>query len=95
MNDIEKAIQLVKNKKWTVSMCLTSSECAEHNGLIDLAIQALKEKAEREKGCKICNNEYDTEISSCITYRHTSSYATTTPIDINCCPNCGRKLVDK
>ena len=44
MNKIEKAIEILNNCYKTVSMCLTSDDCDEHNKAIDLAIHALEKQ---------------------------------------------------
>jgi len=103
MNDIEKAIELLEDEKRTVSMCLTSSGCAEHNKFINLAIQALQEKAEREKGCKYSTGENPESITICdgdeifyVDYDK-SFYNRDLNLDWISCPCCGRdlrKLVD-
>lgn len=44
MNDIEKAIETLKEQYITVSKCLFAEEATERNNAISLAIQALEEK---------------------------------------------------
>jgi hypothetical protein len=44
MNDIEKAIEVLKEQYITVSKCLFAEEATERNNAISLAIQALEEK---------------------------------------------------
>lgn len=44
MNDIEKAIEILKEHYKDATMFLTSRECKEYNKAIDLAILTLEEK---------------------------------------------------
>lgn len=44
MNEIERVIAILKDYYKTVSMCLTSDDCEEHNKAIDLAINALEKQ---------------------------------------------------
>ena len=74
----------------------------------EMAIQALQEKAEREKGCEYCNRGVS-ELDACDSdgmmridkgNEHCSpyiavnneTYGTSDLFDINYCPMCGRKL---
>ena len=43
--------------------------------------------------CKICNSDYNQEISAFLTRYHSSSEQTTIKISVKFCPNCGRKLI--
>jgi hypothetical protein len=52
---IEEAIELLQERHMTVSMCMSSQDCTKQNAALDMAIAALREKAEREKGCAFCN----------------------------------------
>ena len=51
------------------------------------------ELAARSVGCEYCNDEYDQEITCYNMRNHSSSDAYIKQIDINFCPNCGRKLI--
>ena len=48
MNEIEKAIRLLSDMKLSFSQSYIQ-------GAFDVSIEALREKAEREKGCEYCN----------------------------------------
>ena len=52
--------------------------------------EALKEKAEREKGCEFCNAEYVVMSGSCM-----SSELIHKGCTAKFCPMCGRKLVSE
>ena len=70
---------------------------------IDKAIQALQEKAEREKGCEYCNNHRPllalyTECSIEVDDRELSVWQglkCEETFKISFCPMCGRKLVEE
>ena len=53
--------------------------------MFETAIQALQEKAEREKGCDECKNNYITLPVMC-------GDEVVRGYECNCCPHCGRKL---
>lgn len=68
-----------------------------------IAAQALREKSEREKGCKYCNNgktlyqeTIGTKLYINCSNRARALYFDTKSVNaayiINYCPNCGRKL---
>ena len=44
IDELEKAIELLKERYMTVSMCLTSEECIKQNKALDLAISALEKQ---------------------------------------------------
>lgn len=95
MNEIENAIHSMQNLNLVIS--ITESE----RNAVNLAIQALQEKAEREKGCEYCNNhkpltslytEYSVEVDD----KELSVWnglRCEEHFKINYCPMCGRKLV--
>ena len=88
MTDTEKAIQEFKEYE-------TAEWCTSHIPLTDSrlqAIQALQEKAEREKGCSFCNDKR--VVSFCATSYHSSLEPITIIEDLyfKFCPHCGRKL---
>lgn len=57
-----------------------------------IAIQALKEKIDREKGCEFCNSE---EIDEAVAYTpEPSDSSDVIYIDFKYCPKCGRRLED-
>ena len=60
--------------------------------MFETAIQALQEKAEREKGCSFCNDKR--VVSFCATSYHSSLEPITIIEDLyfGFCPHCGRKL---
>jgi len=96
MNEIE-AIEIIKN----VDICCNSAETAR-----DLAIQALREKAEREKGCIYCRERKpildelgdlqidDTDCTLWFTSQVEADDIYEEHTKINYCPMCGRKLSD-
>ena len=59
----------------------------------DLAISALQEQAEREKGCKYCRGEHN--ISTVSVTRHTSDREILTKIETLYCPSCGALMDGK
>jgi hypothetical protein len=81
MNEIEKVIDHV----WNGDMDLDYDESL-------LIERALRSQAEREKGCKWCNGEYDTRFVSQTIRQHASNDASIYVIETNFCPNCGKKL---
>lgn len=105
MNEIKKAIKTIKiaiaEVEWNYPL--------DYAIAFETAIEALREKLEREKGCVCCNNAV--EISSvdsdgmlrvdngnehCLPYVavNNDTYGTSDIFDINYCPMCGRKLGD-
>ena len=55
------------------------------------AIQALQEKAEREKGCSFCNDK-DVFMFEAVSYSYQEPLRNVENIDFEFCPKCGRKL---
>jgi len=49
-----EAIERLKGRFMTVSMCATSAEAKAENEAIDMALAALREKQARESGCVWC-----------------------------------------
>jgi len=49
-----EAIERLKGRFMTVSMCATSAEAKAENEAIDMALAALREKQTRESGCVWC-----------------------------------------
>jgi len=49
-----EAIERLKGRFMTVSMCATSAEAKAENEAIDMALAALRAEEEREKGCEGC-----------------------------------------
>ena len=99
MTDIEDAIQAMEN----LNMVLSITDSERHAA--NLAIQALKEKAEREKGCEYCNAykniatiDYgETQIIVDLNGDNIRIFDNETPgicenNKIKYCPMCGRKL---
>ena len=100
MSEIEKAIETLKQ----VSDLDTKLHLNISNYDLLTAIEALREKQEREKGCEWCNGKLKKYQSSI----QDGSFARITPnkpelyvlakdtlstyFDINYCPMCGRKL---
>lgn len=72
-----------------------------HQETLELALSALREQAERDKGCEYCKDELDLESGNCLEpslfirgneliarrYDERDSVA-----EINLCPMCGRRL---
>ena len=99
--DIQKAIEGFKMDN--VLLGMNEEGTKERN---NLAIQALQEKLERDKGCEYCTGDVDNreELLStddgCVyidgnnnlTYQDHSGF--TIDNEINVCPMCGRKLVE-
>ncbi|MFA5675426.1 MAG: hypothetical protein WDA65_02790 [Christensenellales bacterium] len=56
------------------------------------AMQALREKQEREKGCAVCSCEYHQELCAEVVRYHSSDFATQEKVDVHYCPVCGRRL---
>ena len=77
MTEIEKAIKFfeeeLKNGK-----CI--EDCPQYNAN-EVALKVLKEKAEREKGCELCNNKGMKQYAISLGHQY--------------CPGCGRKLVSE
>ena len=88
MTDTEKAIRELRELQKEIF------DTAIIDKLLSIrqAIQALQEKAERDKGCSFCN---DKRVASfCATSYHSSLEPITIIEDLyfGFCPHCGRKL---
>ena len=102
MNEIEKAIDVLLEHKRSINV-LTSYKYSplaiSHS--IDLAIQALQEKLERDKGCEYCTGNIDSRtylVKEDGEYAYIDKKNRLTVNDVcekqlNYCPMCGRKLV--
>ena len=88
MNEIEKAIKAIKiaiaEVEWNYPL--------DYAIAFETAIEALEEKAERDKGCSFCNDKR--VVSFCATSYHSSLEPITIIEDLyfGFCPHCGRKL---
>lgn len=103
MNEIEKAIETLKDLRIFDDDCDTECEA------LDIAIEALQEKAEREKGCEYCKLAVEigavdsdgvmrVEIGNVgipFILVNNDTFGTSDLFDINYCPMCGRKLGEK
>ena len=81
------------NIRWAdveVHQCYGVSEPFEITNL-DHECYAYPEKRSKE-GCKYCNGEYTDAIVSYNLYKNDKGDCNATPIDVNFCPNCGRKM---
>src|SRR5574343_60541 len=114
MTDIETAIEITQRQieelKSNLPTLVTQEYYDSFNLAIEVkqkAIQALQEKAEREKGCEYCNGgtaegacdsdgmmRIDKGDTHCLPYIavNNETYGTSDLFDINYCPMCGRKL---
>jgi|WetSurMetagenome_2_1015567.scaffolds.fasta_scaffold481484_2 hypothetical protein len=82
MNEIEKDIETISGMEQFECCC---PDCDRRRPALLHAIQALREKQEREKGCKICTAGDGEFTVKCLKWN-----------DYKFCPMCGRKLeVDK
>lgn len=93
--EIKQAIEFVKDIKRAISYqeeIVTSlvKIPAERAFNLDTILEALKEKAEREKGCEYCNVEYVVMSGS-----RMSSELIHKGCVAKFCPMCGRKLVSE
>jgi hypothetical protein len=97
MNEIEKAISEIIGTNY--------GECQCHRETMVQAVEALREKAERKKGCEYCNtgeslNGYEDVGSFIILPNGKKYYLEITfnrdfyncTTDINYCPMCGKRL---
>lgn len=92
MTDTEKSIRAMEN----LNMVLSITDSERHAA--NLAIQALQEKAEREKGCDECNYGCgDCANSGCEKCYKDCSWETRKhhKPKHRFCPHCGRKLVQE
>lgn len=86
MTEIEKAIEFVNDIKRALAYHKEKTVCLVRIPLerafnFDTMLEALQEKAEREKGCELCNDEYTKQYSISLGHKY-------------CC-KCGRKLVSE
>ena len=51
------------------------------------------ERAARSVGCEYCNDRYDQKITCYNARNHSNGDTHIKQIDVNFCPNCGRKLI--
>ena len=102
MSEIGKAIETLAARSQFVADINLDAQVA-----YKLAIQALQEKAEREKGCEFCNNK----LTKLLSRTGFGSFIRLTPnkaeafvlvrgflsdyFEIEYCPMCGRKLVEE
>lgn len=99
MNEIDKAITEIKKAIAEIErqykIGVDYGNCKDHTAIClldeqaELALAALYEKQEREKGCELCNSVPDS------IYRRDWTIAVKDEdkvVDINYCPMCGRRL---
>lgn len=109
MNEIEKAIESMRRKLKIAKSELYSDPipCNDAQVLIknihidsvtsfETAIQALREKLKREKGCDRCrtqvwSNDF-TKVIQTIYNNHVCINEDGKDVEVNFCPNCGREL---
>lgn len=104
MTEIEQAIYLLREgaENWRY----TSQEWIDDKDAeaISLAIEALKEKAEREKGCEYCNKNFqhnynwlirDYMLNDKERPRIEITGDGIAVIECDYCPKCGRKLMSE
>ena len=96
MTEIEQAIYLLRegaeNWRYTSQEWLDDKDAEA----ISLAIEALKEKTEREKGCEYCVNL--TESATTLSFKAKGNGVKVVfdcDFDMEYCPKCGRKLVSE
>lgn len=93
MNEIERAIEILKDSYKTASMCLTSNDCKEHNEAIDLTINALEKEIPKKiyhhKWVGIDGVPYDL-CPNCKTNLCTNGFVPSKKEKY--CANCGQKL---
>jgi uncharacterized protein with PIN domain len=84
MSEIERAIKDFKDFK---QAGYTHSELPS-SWHIELALAALREKAERERGCEYCNSRFG------IASHHVNQAGMQAGTNRNakCCPECGKRL---
>ena len=85
MNNIEKAITIIKRK--TSMPCDGETFDGDISPAYDTAIKALEEMSERDKGCEYCHKEWGT----CDNKTNRFCYEG----EINYCPKCGRRLTEQ
>jgi hypothetical protein len=105
VSEIEKAIETLECI-YPSKREIATGEYPDVADALDLAIEALREKAEREKGCEYCTTSKQITIKS---HGEMVGFAFIKPykgkkclfvcmhnevekIDIDFCPHCGRKL---
>ena len=80
MNEIERAVAEIVGSNY--------GECQCHRETMMLAADAIREKAEREKGCEFCNSRFG------IASHHVNQAGMQAGAKRNAkyCPECGRRL---
>ncbi len=100
MNNIERAIKHFES----LQKRYTTQHNGKHCDLVKTALTALREQAEREKGCNYCKLEKsingDNDVCKIKIFIRTlySEYSDSfynTETSINHCPMCGRRLEEK
>lgn len=95
MTEIEQAISILSETYRIAFEPNVSDETRKYNDTLDLALAALREKAERSKGCAYCNGEIKAADSAFGLYEHDGEWRISTDeydTLIHFCPMCGRKL---
>jgi hypothetical protein len=91
MNEIERAIQIIERQKLQIGIDYTNGKdltaiCLVGNSA-ETALTALREKAEREKGCRYCQDK---------SYKQKGYYVDDPEGEIvginHYCMNCGKRL---
>lgn len=95
MNEIETLKEIIQNEKdlMYATGSLEGADvrsgneiCLRNIAALEFALETLREKAEREKGCKVCNGAFLIEYNQ---YSHHECEKSGKAV---ICPNCGRKL---
>lgn len=86
MNEIERALATLQD------LLDNSIFTSRIDFALEVAIEALREKQEREKGCAVCSCEYHQELCAEVVRYHSSDFATQEKVDVHYCPVCGRRL---
>lgn len=68
------------------------SDCL--SGLLNDTLVVLKEDRSSRNGCPKCSPEYNQKFVALHVRYHSSTSSTSTSVDVEYCPCCGRKLVD-
>lgn len=103
MNEIEYAIGILENNLLSASVCVDVGYAKKHNQVINLAIEALREKAERSRGCEFCcYTEYpDEKLYPKEGYTFYAGFYKQINVDafdegelekLKFCPSCGKRL---
>ena len=99
MNEIERAIQIIERQKLQIGIDYTNGKdltaiCLVGNSA-ETALTALREQAERIKGCDFCLDPDGDNCDNGLYIDHTNRPAITTHdiyVPIDYCPMCGRHL---